>query len=80
MVQGRMNRKSVLYLHESTGGIRGVLYHVVDVLHGLGLGFDLHMGALVDVEVFLQLETLATVGVVADPLLFLGMSLLVSLQ
>ena len=76
----RMNRREVLYLHERTGGICGILNHVVDVLHGLRLGFNLHMSALVDVEVFLQLESLAAVGVVADPLLFLGMGLLVSFQ
>lgn len=67
-------------IHQSTGSIGGILDNIVDVLNGLRLSFNLDVSSLVDIQILLQFESLATVGVVANPLLILGVSLLVALQ
>lgn len=58
-------------LHESAGSIRGVLHDIIHILHRLGLCLHLDVSPLVHIEVFLELEALPAVGVVADPLLVL---------
>lgn len=68
------------YVHQSTGSIGGILDNIVYVFDRLRFSFNLDVSSLVDIQIFLQFESLATVGVVANPLLILGVSLLVTLQ
>jgi hypothetical protein len=79
-VSNNVDRTEKCNVHQSTGSIGGILDNVVDVFDRLRFSFNLDVSSLVDIQIFLQFESLATVGVVANPLFILGVSLLVTLQ